>query len=207
MRKQIKTVKTAAGRVVSTGTWATEPWPTDTSCSPQTTKTRFDSVDVPVNGHGITMKSGLAKVYSTPGLIGGSWINKKTGETFFRRNDERCIPIKVIIHDYDVDTGTIMVKGSWLREEEQADLCDYVAMCVRNKVGFIQNTDTVVALGAYPASGGIALHLEPSDPPTSGKAGDFFVWTGNNHLYYHDGISWCEVMLGMGSGIFFDHQK
>jgi hypothetical protein len=154
----------------------------------KTVNTKVDVVSVPVCGHGITMKSGKAKVYSTPGLIGGSWAND-AGETFFRKDNERCIPLKVIIKDYDHVNGFIEVKAKWFQEEGQADLRDYVVMRVGGTT-----LHGVVANGCSPLTA--ALNLMPQDPPSSGQAGDFFVWAYNNKLYFHDGISWNKVMMG-----------
>ena len=147
---------------------------------------KVDVVSVPVGGHGTTMKSGKAKVYSTPGLIGGSWLND-SGETFFRKDNERCIPLKVIIKDYDHVNGFIEVKAKWFQEEGQADLRDYVAMRADGTT-----LHGVVANGCGPLTA--ALNLMPQEPPTSGQAGDFFVWDVNNKLYFHDGNGWNRVI-------------
>lgn len=152
---------------------------------------KIDVTSVPVAGHGVTMSSGKAKIYSTPGLIGGSWAGE-AGDFISRRNDERCVPIRVIISDFDPITGCIEVKTNWFQDEGQADLRDYVAM---------RNNKVTVHGISY------ALNLSPQEIPTDGKAGDFFVWGINNKLYYHDGNCWNRVItepasFNLDRGIF-----
>jgi hypothetical protein len=139
---------------------------------------------IPVNGHGALLDSGKAKVYSTPGLIGGAWVSR-TGEVVFRKNDERCIPLKVVLSDYNVNTECIEVKTEWLQEEQQADLRDYVAL----KAG-ITLTNCKYSSPLY-----AALNIMPQDVPTESKAGDLFVWKGNDRLYYRDSVGWCKVLI------------
>jgi len=153
---------------------------------------KVDVVLVPVHGHGVTMSSGKAKIYSTPGLIGGSWTSR-TGEVLSRRDDERCIPIKVIVNDYNPFTGYIEVKGSWIREEGQADLRDYVALRASKMV-----PNGTTSNGCSPLTA--ALNLVPQDVPSSGKAGDFFVgsvigYATGNKLYFHNGLCWNRVIM------------